>query len=329
MNKKNYILGSFFSKKLREQKLNPLFLQPKNSHQKIRNMILASLERLKLSNDSYQLTKTKILTQALLTSDLYTVIEDRSLEVYYQPLIDFQTNKIIGSEALLRWNHPQLGQISPLEFIPLAEETGLINAIGEWVLREACIQTKKWSVMTGDQLKISVNVSPYQFKKGNFNLKVSEILKKVGLNPESLTLELVESSLIDDFPQTQKIMEKLKKLNISIALDDFGTGYSSLGYLDRLSFDIIKIDKSFMKDIKNNFQKLAIVKGIISISKALNLKVTAEGLETKAEVNCLYQEGCDWAQGYFFSKPLPSKQFENLLREQLKINESLISVNFA
>ena len=168
MNQKDLILLNYLNNKSNKHPENILFLETKNSYcsyQEIRNMVVESLEKLASLEDKFKEKKTKILREALLTADLYTAIEDRALEVYYQPLINLQTNEIIGSEALLRWNHPQLGLISPLEFIPLAEETGLINSIGEWVLREACLQIQEWSLMCDRSLKISVNLSSYQFKK--------------------------------------------------------------------------------------------------------------------------------------------------------------------
>lgn len=255
----------------------------------------------------------KISRKSLLTSQLYQALENESLEVYYQAQVNLKTGKIIGAEALLRWNHPELGFISPDEFIPIAEKHGLINNITEWVLHKACLQAKKWSIVAGTPLRISVNISPYQLRYPNLASRIRHVLKEVDFDPNLLTLELVETTLITDFKKATQIMLELKKMGISIALDDFGTGYASLNYLQQLPFDSVKIDKSFITSVNDDERTMVIVKGMIAIAKALNLKIIAEGIETQKDLDFLLQESCNFAQGYLFSRPLTGSQFTTLL----------------
>jgi EAL domain-containing protein (putative c-di-GMP-specific phosphodiesterase class I) len=257
----------------------------------------------------------KISRKSLLTSQLYEALNNESLEVYYQAQVNIQTGNIIGAEALLRWNHPELGFVSPEEFIPIAEKHGLINDITEWVLRQACLQAKKWSIVAGTPLRISVNISPYQLRYPNLASRIRHVLQEVDFDPNLLTLELVETTLITNFKKAENIINELRKSGISIALDDFGTGYASLNYLQQLPFDSVKIDKSFITSVNDDERTMAIVKGMIAIAKALNLKIIAEGVETQQDLNFLLQEACDFGQGYFFSRPLMSSQFTILLSE--------------
>jgi EAL domain-containing protein (putative c-di-GMP-specific phosphodiesterase class I) len=257
----------------------------------------------------------QITRKSRLTSYLYQALSKERLEVYYQPQIDLKTGRIIGTEALLRWNHSELGFVSPEEFIPLAEKHGLIQPLTEWVLRQACLQTKQWSKLTATPLRISVNLSPYQLQYPDLAERISKILTEVNFNPNLLTLELVETTHIQDFNQAKNIFKKLQNLGISVVLDDFGTGYASLTYLQNLPFDGIKIDKSFITSVYENPRTIAIVEGMIAIAKALNLKVTAEGVETQADLDFITQKYCDFAQGYFFSKPVNHSQFTNLISE--------------
>lgn len=244
-----------------------------------------------------------------LLNDLKMALEKHQLIIHYQPLINLSNGKIIGAEALLRWNHPKFGFISPDEFIPLAEKSGLIIPIGEWVLREACLQGKKWSKLSGIPFKIGVNFSPHQFTQPNLASKIQSILEEIDFPPQRLTLELTESVLIEDMYNAQAIITQLKNLGISLAIDDFGTGYSSLTYLQKFPFDILKIDKSFIIDATNNKPNMAIITGIISIAHALNLTVVAEGLETEAELDFLTEKACNIGQGYFFSRPVCHQEF--------------------
>ncbi len=257
----------------------------------------------------------QINRKSILTSSLHSALLNEDFEVYYQPLVDVETGRIFSTEALLRWEHPQLGFISPEEFIPLAEKHGLIQPLTEWILRQACLQTKEWSELTTTPLKVSVNLSPYQLQYPDLAKRIKRILDEIDFNPSLLTLELVETTHIQDFNQARNIIRELRELGISVILDDFGTGYASLTYLQNLPFDGIKIDKSFITSVSENPRARAILEGMITIAKALNLKVTAEGIETQADLDFITQKSCDFAQGYFFSKPVNHTQLTNLISE--------------
>jgi EAL domain-containing protein (putative c-di-GMP-specific phosphodiesterase class I) len=260
--------------------------------------------------------KTTFLRKLYLVNSLEEALENKEFEVYYQPQINLNTGEIIGAEALLRWNHPEFGFISPDEFIPLAEESGLIIKIGEWVLREACNQAKIWSNICPVPLKIAVNLSPYQISQPGLTEQINNILKELHFPPQLLTLELTENALIKDEIRAQKTIEQLKRLGITLAIDDFGTGYSSLSYLQKFPFDVLKIDKSFISNLTDNPQKIAIVSGIIAIAQALNLELIAEGLEGQAELEFLTQKSCNFGQGYLFSRPVTASKFEELIKNQ-------------
>ncbi len=257
--------------------------------------------------------KTTFLRKLYLVNSLEEALEKEEFEVYYQPQVNLSTGQIVGAEALLRWNHPEFGFISPDEFIPLAEESGLIIQLGEWVLREACNQAKVWSNMFPFPFKIAVNLSPYQIIQKGLTEQVKEILKELHFPPDLLTLELTENALIKDEIRAQKTIERLKGLGITLAIDDFGTGYSSLSYLQKFPFDVLKIDKSFISNLTDNPQKIAIVSGIIAIAQALNLELVAEGLEGEAELEFLTQKACNLGQGYLFSRPITARDFEKLI----------------
>ncbi len=250
-----------------------------------------------------------------LETDLRYALEREEFEVLYQPQVDMRTGQIIGAEALLRWHHPERKLISPVEFIPIAEETGLIIPIGEWVLRTACTQTKFWHDGGFGFLNIAVNLSVYQFNQENIIQKICDILMETGLNPASLELELTEGSIVQNPEATRKIFSELKLRGIQISIDDFGTGYSSLSYLQQFSFDSLKIDKCFVRNITTDSKNAAITIAIIQMAHSLKLKVIAEGVETQAEQYFLSQYECDVMQGYLFSRPIPAKEFEKLLIE--------------
>jgi diguanylate cyclase (GGDEF)-like protein len=250
--------------------------------------------------------------QLLLNSKLHHALERAEFQVYYQPQVDLKTGKIVGAEALLRWHHPELGFISPAEFIPIAEENGLIIPISEWVLMTACQQNKSWH-MAGFPLRISVNLSGRHFNQHNFSQDLVRRLAETGLEPEYLELELTESILIRNLETVNQILNELRSLKIQIAIDDFGTGYSSLSYLKRFSFDTLKIDRCFVNGSIDDLKTRAIVTAIIQMAHDLSLKVIAEGVETEAELSFVWQQNCDEIQGYFFSRPLPAVEFERLL----------------
>ncbi len=249
----------------------------------------------------------------LLEADLRIAITEQQFVLHYQPQI-LGTEQLTGAEALLRWQHPKRGMVSPMKFISLAEETGLILKIGRWVLDEACTQLAKWATKpTYSQLTIAVNVSSRQFNQPDFVDQVLATLKATGADPRLLKIELTESLLVSNFQEIIQKMLALKAVGINFSLDDFGTGYSSLAYLKQLPLDQLKIDQSFVKDILTNSNDAVIAKTIIALANSLGLSVIAEGVETEAQRNFLTQHGCPAYQGYLFSPPLPINAFEELM----------------
>ena len=249
--------------------------------------------------------------------DLRKAIKNNELVLHYQPQVCMKSKKIVGAEALIRWNHPTLGLIYPNKFIELAEETGLITEIGEWVIEEACIQNKKWQESGFPLFQIAVNLSTQQFLKLNLVDFVKKILVKTQLDPKYLVLEITESMAMD-YNYSIKVLQELKKLGVCISIDDFGTGYSSLNYLKKFPLNYLKIDQSFVRDISLDKSNINIIKAIITLAHNLNLKVIAEGVETKEHLDVLQKYNCDEIQGYLFSKPLSAKQFEQNLPRLLK-----------
>ena len=249
--------------------------------------------------------------QLELETDLYAVLEKNQLKVFYQPLVNIKTGEIGGMEALLRWIHPTRGFISPVNFIPLAEETGLIVPIGEWVLNEACKQTKIWHEMGYSKLKIAVNLSEKQIRAGNIVETITKALTKTNFDPKFLELEITETAILDE--SIIHLIEEFKKLGLSLAVDDFGTGYSGLSYLKRFSINKIKIDQSFIRDIPGSNDSITIVSAIIAMAKELNITTLAEGVETIEQLNFLKSKGCDYVQGYYYSKPVEASLFTQLL----------------
>ncbi|WP_455755702.1 EAL domain-containing protein [Sulfurimonas sp.] len=239
-------------------------------------------------------------------------IKKKQLEVYYQPQVHIKTGKIVGAEALLRWNDPTRGIISPVEFIPIAEDSGLINEIGEWVLNEVCLQGKKW-LDKGYRLSLAVNVSANQIKYQNLPSIVDKALQRSNFSAEKLELELTESSIMQTGEETTEMLHILRAKGITLAIDDFGTGYSSLAYLKKFPIDILKIDKSFIDDLPYANDDIAIVTAIIEMGKALGYQVLAEGTENKDQIDFLKEKGCEFYQGFYKSKPLPVKEFEDML----------------
>ena len=243
-------------------------------------------------------------------TDLRRALERDELVVHYQPQMDLASGKIVGVEALVRWEHPERGMVPPNDFIPLAEEAGLIEAIGEWVLDAACRQLQKWLRMGLGPLRMSVNISGRQLDKKNLAEIVATILNSTGLPPDTLELEITESAIMDKPDQVLSILKQLKDMGILIAVDDFGTGYSSLAYLKRFPIDILKIDQSFVRDLPDNAEDVAIITGVIALGKSLNLLLVAEGVENDAQRALLAEQGCDMMQGFLLSKPLPASMFE-------------------
>jgi diguanylate cyclase (GGDEF)-like protein len=240
--------------------------------------------------------------------DLRQGIIEGDFEIYYQPIINLQSNQVSGCEALLRWHHPQRGMILPAEFVPVAEETGLINQLGEWVLTTACMQAATWP----DHIKLAVNVSPVQFRSDIFALKIVAALAASGLSANRLELEITEAVLIRDDDAALTILHQLRALGVRIALDDFGTGYSSLSYLQRFPFDKIKIDRCFIKDIAEPGGAPCIVQAVVSIATTRHITTTAEGVETERQREILCGLGCTEMQGYLFSPAKPAADLKRL-----------------
>ena len=257
--------------------------------------------------------KTKASRTMKLTSDLYRALEKNEFELYYQPQVSCTTNEIVGLEALIRWNHPELGMVYPGEFISLAEQNGLIISMGEWVMRTACRQNKAWQDAGYDPIRVGVNISVQQLQNGDIVKQVEDILRETGLKPQYLELEITESIAMSHKRYLETI-NALKDLGIKIAIDDFGTQYSSLNYLKQLSVDRIKIAMPFIQGISENPKDEAITKTIIILAKSMEMDVIAEGVETRIQLEFLIQESCDEIQGYYFFKPMSSNELEKLLK---------------
>lgn len=263
------------------------------------------------------------LERLSLESGLRRALQREEFLLHYQPKVDIASGRITGMEALVRWKRPETGMISPAAFIPLAEETGLIVGIGEWVLKAACEYNYTWHRHGLPPLRVAVNLSARQFAQASLVRDVARILDMSGLQPEALELEITESMVMGSPEQAIQTLRQLKSMGISLSIDDFGTGYSSLGYLKRFPLDHIKIDRSFIKDIPEDNDDATITKTIIAMAHNLRLKVIAEGVETEAQMNFLREYGCDEMQGYYFSRPLPGNEFTALLRS--RENSALLS----
>jgi diguanylate cyclase (GGDEF)-like protein len=253
----------------------------------------------------------RIHMRRMLEQDLRGAITRNEFELYYQPQVDLSENRVVGFEALLRWHHPVRGLVSPLDFIPVAEETGMIVAIGEWVLRTACQEATSWP----DDIHVAVNLSPVQFIKSGLVGAVQTALAASGLRPHRLELEITETVLLRDTAETLAALHRLRSIGISVALDDFGTGYSSLNYLRSFPFSKIKIDQSFVRDLIKNKESMSIVRAVIGLGQSLGIKTTAEGVETVGQLNRLRDEGCTEIQGYYLSRPRPADEVPSLIRK--------------
>ncbi len=251
-------------------------------------------------------------------SSLRRAVERSEFLLHYQPKLDLQTGAIAGVEALVRWKHPDWGMVSPAQFIPLAEQTGLIVQIGEWVLKTACEQSRQWRDQGIPGVRVAVNLSARQFAQKSLLQDVARIIAESGLTPESLELEITESMVMQNAEHATETLQKLKAMGVSLAIDDFGTGYSSLAYLKRFPIDCVKIDRSFIKDIPTDADDMAITKGVIALGHSLRLKVVAEGVETAEQRDFLQTNGCDEMQGFFFSKPLPAEEVTTLLKNHVQ-----------
>lgn len=259
----------------------------------------------------------RTLERLTVENNLHKALENNEFELYYQPKVNMREGILVGAEALIRWNHPELGTISPAKFIPIAEESSMINAIGEWVLYGACRQSRIWSDEGLLTLPVSVNVSARQMLYGDLPQLLAQVIRETRAQPHMMELELTEGVLMNPH-EVEEVLAACKGMGFNVALDDFGTGYSSLSYLRRMAIDTLKIDRSFVSDLETNPDDVEIVQTIISMARNLRMNVIAEGVETKAQVEILIQSGCDYCQGYYFSRPQPEAQFSGLLRRSAK-----------
>jgi diguanylate cyclase (GGDEF)-like protein len=262
--------------------------------------------------------RTKSLHRLDLENEIRKALENDQFELHYQPKADANTWSLVGAEALLRWDHPERGPIGPEEFIPVAEETGLIVPIGQWVLREACEQVKVWSEFPFGNIPVAVNISSHQFQSDSLIDDVLNAAVDAGIDPSSLELEITEGVLLQDVENTLVALNTLKRAGVALSVDDFGTGYSSLSYLKRFPIDTLKIDRSFVKDLHTDLDDAAICAAILAMAQQLGLNVVAEGVETKEQLEFLRLHGCNQIQGFLCSKPLSAEQFAVLLRELAK-----------
>jgi diguanylate cyclase (GGDEF)-like protein/PAS domain S-box-containing protein len=260
----------------------------------------------------------RVVRRLDLENDLRRAVEQGEFVLHYQPIFDFGSQRVWGTEALVRWAHPERGLLGPPEFVPLAEETGLIIPVGSWALEEACLQTKEWqdSLPRDPPLGVIVNLSARQLRHPECEETIRETLSRSGLSPESLSLDVTETAFIDALEDNRLALERIQALGVRISIDDFGMGYSSLSYLKRLPADALKIDKSFLKGFGEDVEDTAIVRMVIEVGHTLGLRVVAEGVETWTQAALLAETGCDMAQGYHFSKPLLPEEVQTFLGEQ-------------
>lgn len=255
-------------------------------------------------------------------SALYRALENKEFMLHYQPQFDLSDERLVGAEALIRWRHPESGVILPSVFIPLLEETGLIVPVGEWVLRTACAQNKKWQEAGLPPVRVAVNLSAIQFQQADLVQAITKVLQESGLAPEYLELEITENIAVHNEEAVIAILGELRRIGIHIAIDDFGTGYSSLSYLKRFPIDKLKIDRSFVRDCKDGKHDDGIVRAIIGMGHNLHLKVIAEGVETWEQADFLQRNGCDEVQGYFYGKPMTADDFAMLMRREASCLET-------
>ncbi|MEC4984518.1 MAG: EAL domain-containing protein [Oscillatoria sp. PMC 1068.18] len=259
---------------------------------------------------------TKLQKRLTLENNLYKALEHQEFTLYYQPQISLSTGEIVGMEALIRWRSPELGLVSPAQFIPLAEETGLIIPLGKWILQTACEQVKIWQSQGLPPIRIAVNLSARQFQEQNLLKTITQVLATTGIEPKRLELEITESIAMQDVEYTISVLNSLREIGIQISMDDFGTGYSALSSLKHFPLDKLKIDRSFIRDLTVDSHDAAIVAAVMALGHGLNLEVVAEGVETEEQFNFLRSLQCDVLQGYFFSRPLPTEAATELFRQQ-------------
>ncbi|RLA18296.1 MAG: hypothetical protein DRQ62_13855, partial [Gammaproteobacteria bacterium] len=285
----------------------------------IKNAHTAKHELLESCRNCYQFFEEtmheELMRRKFIEEGLITAIDNNEFEVYYQAKIEIHSQKIIGAEALLRWNHPEKGPISPVEFIPIAEKTGLIIEIGEWVLHVACMQAKEWIEKYSKDFRIAVNLSARQLERRSLATEIVEKLTSIGLGMQSLELEITESMIMQDLDRMNLNFKTFSDAGITLSLDDFGTGYSSLSYLKQLPIGHLKIDKSFIKEISDNIDDQTITAAIISMGHNLGINVIAEGVENELQYLKLKELNCDEIQGYYFGRPICSEEFTQVLKQ--------------
>jgi predicted signal transduction protein with EAL and GGDEF domain len=269
----------------------------------------------------------RTLERISLRTKLSHALERQELSLHYQPQVDLQSGRIIGAEALLRWNQPVLGMVPPAQFIPIAEENGLIATIGEWVLREACRQNQEWRKRGLPEITVAANLSAVQFRQKNFGEMVMVIVNESGLAPSAFELEITESVVMHDTGAAIALLQQLKSFGLKLSMDDFGTGYSSLSHLKKFPINKLKIDRSFVRNIMIDPDDAVIASTIISMGQNLRLTVIAEGVETLEQLDFLREQGCHEMQGYYFSKPLPAEKFACLLSESARCIEAAIQLD--
>lgn len=290
----------------------------------IKNADLAMYRAKDMGRNNFQFYTSelsqKITRRLALESDLHHAVQQKDFVLYYQPLVDLKTGAIMGAEALLRWVHPKMGIIPPLEFISVAEETGLIIPLGEWIFKTACQECKTWHSL-GHPVSVAINLSGKQFNHSNLSNYIESVLKETKLNPEYLEIEITESLLLENTPKVTKILADFKKMQIKLAIDDFGTGYSSLSYLKKLTVDTLKIDISFIRGLPDDDNDRAITLAIIAMTKQLRLTTIAEGVENERQVEFLRKHDCNYGQGYYFGRPMPALEFKEFLDKNPRIGK--------
>jgi len=260
---------------------------------------------------------------------LRRALDKDELILHYQPQVSARTGKVIGLEALVRWQNDEFGLVSPEDFIPIAEECGLIHPIGDWVLETACNQARSWQEAGLQPIRLNVNLSSHQFHQKNFITNVKKILDRTGLDPQYLELEMTESVIMQQLKKTITDLNDLKQLGLTLSIDDFGTGYSSMSYLKRFPLDTLKIDRSFVTDITTDPSDAAIIKAIITLARSLDLITIAEGVEKLEQLTFLQQQGCDLIQGFYFSKQMPALEIEKYLINNSSINRFSLPAELA
>lgn len=246
-------------------------------------------------------------------NDLRHAIDNEEFALFYQPIINLKNGRIIGAEALIRWFHPLKGMVSPMEFIPLSEEIGLIHDIERWILKTALEQKKEWEDMGYGDIKLSINISGKSVTRTGFINEIKDLLSKVKIKNDKIQFEVTETALMENLNESTKVLREIKDMNIKIALDDFGTGYSSLTYLKKLPIDVVKLDREFIRNISQISEDQIVAKNVIKLTHELNFEIVAEGIETEEHFEFLKLHNCEYGQGYLFSKPITKENFEKLL----------------